>query len=255
MENILDHLTDDPRLDEYIIEVVFEYDYDEALTPKTFIPHSLLRSLILAARPDFPNFFTILDLSLTLKRLILAGVWYDPKNPHMIMWPREYQHALERDISDVGDLHRILLPHLSDIPILEGQPTGVMPENAKFVIKAARAAPRRRKNLWKHIPTPGSCYNRYVVAPKLLHILSPSRNPPIHCYVFSFQNVLSRIEQYIHANRRRLIDPREPNIVDVRNDPLGKVFGVQAFTKIQTGKLILPHLAIVYDNEAWSFFD
>jgi hypothetical protein len=30
---------------------------------------------------------------------------------------------------------------------------------------------------------------------------------------------------------------------------------VQAFTKIQTGKLILPHLAIVYDNEAWSFFD
>jgi hypothetical protein len=131
MENIL---TDDPRLDKYIIEVVFEYDYDEALTPKTFIPHSLLCTLILAAHPDFPNFFTILDLSLTLKRLILAGVWYDPKNPHMIMWPREYQHALERDISDVGDLHHILLPHLTDNPILEGQPTGVMPENAKFVI-------------------------------------------------------------------------------------------------------------------------
>jgi hypothetical protein len=73
--------------------------------------------------------------------------------------------------------------------------------------------------------------------------------------VFSFQNVLSRIEQYIHANRHRLIDPREPNIVDVRSDPLGKVFGVQAFTKIQTGMLIIPHLAIVYDNEAWSFFD
>jgi hypothetical protein len=238
MEHILDYLTDDPRLDEYTIEVVFEYDYDEALTPKTFIPHSLLRSLILAAHPDFPTFFTILDLSLTLKRLILAGVWYDLNNPHMIMWPKEYQHALERDISDVGDLHRLLMPHLTDTPILEGQPTGVMPENAKFVIKAA-----------------GSCRNRYVVAPKLLHILSSGRDPPSRCYVFSFQNILSRTEQYIHANRRRLIDPREPNIVDVRNDPLGKVFGVKAFTKIQTGKLILPHLAIVYDNEAWSFFD
>jgi hypothetical protein len=255
MENILNHLTEDPRLDEYSIEVVFEYDYEEALTPKTFIPHSLLRSFILTARPDFPNFFTILDLSLTLKRLILAGAWYDPNNPHMILWPKEYQHALERDISDVGDLHRILLPHLTNIPVLESQPTGVMPENAKLVFKAAGAAPRHKKNPWKHIPTPGDCYDRFVVAPKLLHILSLSRNPPTRCYVFSFQNVLSRVEQYIHANRRRLIDPREPDIIDVRNDPLGKVFGVQAFTRIQTGKLILHHLALVYDNEAWSFFD
>jgi hypothetical protein len=255
MEHILDHLTDDPRLDEYTIEVVFEFDYDDALIPKSFIPYSLLCPLILAAHPNFPASFTILDLSLTLKRLILAGGWYDPKNPHMIMWPESYQHALKRDITDVGDLHRLLMPHLANTPTLEGQPKGVMPENAKFVIKTEGATPRRRKNPWKRIPTPGSCRNRYVVAPKLLRILSSGRDPPIRCYVFSFQNILSRIEQYIHANRRRLIDPRDPNIVDVRNDPLGKVFGVQAFTKIQTGRLILPHLAIVYDNEAWSYFD
>jgi hypothetical protein len=133
MENILDHLNEDPRLDQYTIKVVFEYDYEEALTPKTFILHSLLRPLILTARPDFPDFFTILDLSLMLKRLILAGAWYDSNNPHMILWPKEYQHALERDISDVGDLHRVLLLHLADIPVLEGQPTGVMPENTKLV--------------------------------------------------------------------------------------------------------------------------
>jgi hypothetical protein len=48
---------------------------------------------------------------------------------------------------------------------------------------------------------------------------------------------------------------KEPEIIDVRNDPLGAVFGVQAFTRSQTGKLILPYLALVNDNEAWSFFD
>jgi hypothetical protein len=255
MENILDHLTEDPRLDEYTIEVVFEYDCDEALTHKTFLPGSLLRLLILSARPDFPDFFTILNLSLTMKRLILAGAWYDSNNPHMILSPEEYQHVHERAISDVGDLHRVLLPHLTDIPVLKGQPTGTMPENAKLVFKVAGAAPRRKKNPWKHIPTPGDCYDRFVVAPKLLHILSLDRNPPTRCWVFSFQNVLSRIERYIHANRHRLIDPKEPDIIDVRNDPLGEVFGVQAFTRIQTGKLILPYLALVYDNEAWSFFN
>jgi hypothetical protein len=50
--------------------------------------------------------------------------------------------------------------------------------------------------------------------------------------VFSFRNVLSRIERYIHANRHRLINPKEPDIIDIRNDPLGEVFGVQAFTRI-----------------------
>jgi hypothetical protein len=255
MEHILDHLTDDPRLDAYVIETVFEFDYDDALIPKSFIPYSLLCPLILAAHPNFPASFTILDLSLTLKRLILAGGWYDRKNPHMIMWPESYQHALERDITDVGDLHRLLMPHLTNSPTPEGLPPSVMPENAKFVIKADGLTPRRRKNPWKRIPSPGSCHNRYVVAPRLLRLLSSGRDRPIRCYVFSFQNILSRVERYIHANRRRLIDPRDPNIVDVRNDPLGKVFGVQAFTKIQTGKLILPHLALVYDNEAWSYFD
>jgi hypothetical protein len=45
---------------------------------------------------------------------------------------------------------------------------------------------------------------------------------------------------------------KEPEIMDVRNDPLGAAFGVQAFTRIQTGKLILPCLALVNDKEAWT---
>jgi hypothetical protein len=102
MEDILDHLTDDPRLDQYTIEVVFEYDWEETLKLKAFTPGSLLRLLILTACPDFPDTFTILDLSLTVKRLALIGSWYDHNNPHMILWPEEYQHVLERAISDVG---------------------------------------------------------------------------------------------------------------------------------------------------------
>jgi hypothetical protein len=231
IRDILDHLTDDPRLDQYTIEVVFEYDWEEALKPKAFTPVSLLRLLILTACPDFPDTFTILDLSLTVKRMVLTGSWYDPNNPHMILWPEEYQHVLERAISDVGDFHRILLPHLVDTPDSEGQSTGIMPENSKFVFKAAGASPTRKKNMWRRIPIPGDCYDRYVVAPKLLHILSLDKSPPTRCLVFSFRNVLSRIRRFIHVNRHRLIDPKEPDIIDVRNDPLGDVFGVQAFTR------------------------
>jgi hypothetical protein len=71
--------------------------------------------------------------------------------------------------------------------------------------------------------------------------------------IFSFRKVIMRVRRYVHANRHRLIDPQEPEVIDVRNDPLGAVFGVQAFTQIQTGKLILPCLALVNNEEAWSF--
>jgi hypothetical protein len=45
---------------------------------------------------------------------------------------------------------------------------------------------------------------------------------------------------------------KEPEIIDVRNVPLGVASGMQAFTRIQTGKLILPCLALVNDKEAWT---
>jgi hypothetical protein len=252
MEDILDHLTDDPRLDQYVIEVVFESAWDESLRPKMFTSGSLLRLLIHTSCPDLPDTFTILDLSLAVKRLILAGSWYDPDNPHMILWPEEYQHVLERAISDIGDLHRTLLPHLMDSPDPEIQFTGIMPENSMFVVKVAGATPTRRKNTWRRIPIPGSHYDRYVVAPGLRRILSLDKKTPTRCVAFSFRNVIMRVRRYIHANRHRLIDPKEPEIIDVRNDPLGAVFGVQAFTRIQTSKLILPCLALVNNEEAWS---
>jgi hypothetical protein len=61
-----------------------------------------------------------------------------------------------------------------------------------------------------------------------------------------------RVRRYVHANRHRLVDPREPEIIDVRNDPLGAALGVQAFTWIQTGKLFLRCLALVNNEDVWT---
>jgi hypothetical protein len=117
-----------------------------------------------------------------------------------------------------------LLPHLVDTPDSEGQSAGIIPENCKFVFKVAGATPTRKKNMWRRIPIPGDCYDRYVVAPALRHILSFDKNPPTRCLVFIFRNVIMRVRQYILANPHHLIDPKEPDITDVRNDPLGAVF-------------------------------
>jgi hypothetical protein len=49
-----------------------------------------------------------------------------------------------------------------------------------------------------------------------------------------------------------LIHPKDTEIIDVRGDPLGTAFGVQAFTRAQLGSLIRRCLAKVYDEEAWT---
>jgi hypothetical protein len=217
------------------------------MKPKSFINGSLLRLLVLTAYPDLPETFTILELSLVIKQLILAVSWYDPNNPHMIIWPEKYQQVFKRTISDAGDLHVLLLPHLVDDTDPMAQFIDVMPETQKFVVKVMGKKPS-----WRSTPAPIDSQAKYVVAPGLRSILSLDKDHPTFCLVFSYQSVLIRVLRYINANRHWLIDPREPNIIDVRNDPLGKAFGVQAFTRVQMGKFILWCLAKVNDEEAWA---
>jgi hypothetical protein len=58
--------------------------------------------------------------------------------------------------------------------------------------------------------------------------------------------------RYIGTHRERLISPWNTDIVDLREDPLGKAFGVQAFTRSQLGHYIRRCLAKVHDEDAWT---
>jgi hypothetical protein len=48
---------------------------------------------------------------------------------------------------------------------------------------------------------------------------------------FSLRAIKIAYLRYYRANMTRLVDPRDPNIVLLFDDPLGKAFGVQAFRK------------------------
>jgi hypothetical protein len=52
---------------------------------------SLFANITQTLCPDLPDTFTILDLSLAIKEVILENKWYDPGNPQMIIWPEPYQ--------------------------------------------------------------------------------------------------------------------------------------------------------------------
>jgi hypothetical protein len=57
---------------------------------------------------------------------------------------------------------------------------------------------------------------------------------------------------YIGTHRECLISPWDTDIIDLREDPLGKAFGVQAFKRSQLGHYIRRCLAKIYDEDAWT---
>jgi hypothetical protein len=202
--------------------------------------------------PDLTDTFTILDLSLAIKQVILENKWYDPGNPRMIIWPEPYRMVFNRAITDVSYLADHLLPYIADDADPLVQNIEPLPDNRKFIIKIVGEKPERGKASWKVRLEPAEKHGKFVVAPGLRAVLATDSRFPTFCLTFSFRSILARTLGYISTNRQRLISPWDTEIIDLREDPLGETFGVQAFTRSQLGYYIRRCLAKVYDEDTWT---
>jgi hypothetical protein len=252
LEEILPYLSEDPRLDYYVIEITFTNVWKEVMRPKRLPKGSFFGSITQTLCPDLPDTFTIFDLSLAIKRVILENKWYDPANPHMIIWPEPYQMVFNQAITDVSYLSDHLLPYTADDADPLVQNIDPLPDNRKFIIRVVGEKPERKNLSWMVRLEPAEKHCKFVVAPGLRAVLASHPKFPTFCLTFSFQSVLARTLGYISTNRQRLICPWDTEIIDVREDPLGAAFGVQAFTRSQLGDYIRRCLAKVYDEDAWT---
>jgi hypothetical protein len=133
---------------------------------------TLFASITKTLCSDLPDTFTILDLSLAIKLVILENKWYDPGNPHMIIWPEPYRAIFNRPITDVLYLADHLLPYVvndADTPMQTIEP---LPDNQKFIVKVSGKKPEREKASWKVKLDPAEKRARFVIAPGLRAVLA-----------------------------------------------------------------------------------
>jgi hypothetical protein len=249
---LLPYLSEDPRLDYYTIEITHSSVWAEVTRPMKLPKGSFFANITMTLCPDLPDTFTILDLSLATKQAILENKWYDPGNPHMIIWPEPNRMIFNRAITDVSYLADHLLPYVvndDDSPVQTIEP---LPDNQKFIVKITGEKPEREKASWKVKLDPAEKHARFVIAPGLRAVLATDSRFPTYCLTFLFRSILARTLRYIGTHRERLISPWDTNIIDLREDPLGKAFGVQAFKRSQLGHYIRRCLAKVYDEDAWT---
>jgi hypothetical protein len=249
---LLPYLSEDPRLDYYTIEKTYSSVWAEVTKPIKLPKGSFFSNITTTLCPDLPDTFTILDLSLATKQAILENKWYDPGNPHMIIWPEPYQMVFNRAITDVSYLADQLLPYVISENDSTDQTIEPLPHNQKFIIKITGEKPEREKASWRVKLDPAERHARFVIAPGLRAVLATNLRFPTYCLTFSFRSILVQTLRYIGTHRERLISPWNTDIVDLRDDPLGKAFGVQAFRRPQLGHYIRRCLAKVHDEDAWT---
>jgi hypothetical protein len=252
LAELLPYLSEDPRLDYYTIETTYTSVWDEVTRPMKLPQGTFFANITKTLCPDLLNTFTILDLSLATKQAILENKWYDPGNPLMIIWPEPYRMIFNRTITDVSHLADHLLPYVVDDVDSPVQNIEPLPDNQKFIIKVSGKKPEREKASWKVKLDPAEKRGRFVIAPGLRAVLATDPRFPTYCLTFSFRSILARTLGYIGTHRERLISPWDTEIIDLREDPLGKAFGVQAFKRSQLGYCIRRCLAKVYGEDAWT---
>jgi hypothetical protein len=158
-----------------------------------------------------------------------------------------------RAITDVSYLADHLLPYVVGDDGSTEQTIEPLPDNQKFIIKITGDKPEREKASWKVKLDPAEKHARFVIAPGLRAVLATNPRFPTYCLTFLFRSILVQTLRYIGTHRERLISPWDTEIIDLREDPLGKAFGIQAFKRSQLGYCIRHCLAKVFHEKPGSF--
>jgi hypothetical protein len=73
LAELLPYLSEDPRLDYYTIETTYTSVWEEVTRPMKLPQGTFFANITKTLCPDLPDTFTILDLSLATKQVILEN--------------------------------------------------------------------------------------------------------------------------------------------------------------------------------------
>lgn len=83
----------------------------------------------------------------------------------------------------------------------------------------------------------------YSVQPAMRELLNTMNYPPSESvHELPYPNFCRYVEQYIHAQRKRLVCPKNPEILDLRGGILEKIFQVKVLHRRQVTQFLRNHL-------------
>lgn len=231
--------------DMLVFEFVFKNEIEELCKPVRFPMGSPLSGLVQFHYPDFRVYFTLVDLVIAMKRLFTSYEMFDNNNPSMILCNPDFEQALNRRAFRIQDIRSVLKPLVQQGPENSIPMPLVIPEFSESVVIVGAALPPSSSLVDKAYPFCDPTH-KYTITQELREVFKNDKFFAPNQKTFSLRALKIAYMRYYRTNMTRLVDPREPNIVLLFDDPLGKAFGVQAFHKIQLNKMIRRCIRSVY---------
>ena len=170
---------------------------------------------------------------------IISRRMYEETNIPIISCSRELGDAIGVKTFHLLELKKAVLS--KTIQVSNGKPDTIhLPEEEikptvhEFLKRASEFDKHQHKN------HDGWC----ILKPSFLHLLKKLPNFPGQG-LLPLRDVKKFLDQYISLRGSKVNDQENSMIVNIKNDPLGKIFGVNKFHRIQTLKFISANIRLV----------
>ena len=194
--------------------------------------------------------FTLVELLLTLKKIIRKGRMYDERNPTVILASTDLEKALGVRACHVTEVRGLVLKQLIVLP----QP---MTNNKEMEEKYEEI--KRSFDTLKENEEPATLVTNRITAERAgsvgamisgtaLFKLKPAFQRVIQEVqenkkdIFTYGEVAALLSTYILERKEKLFDKRNIKIVHVEDDVLGRALGISAFHRSQLHNLLVSQL-------------
>ena len=215
------------------------------------LPTSKLKEFIEAKTGTEKSHFTLAEILIIIKDVVSREKLSDPSNPAVIICSRELEEALDVKAIHVTQVRAQTLNQLVKIPeqmtrettfknIQDGQEIA---EQDKFPRNPTATSNTRIIRSESTAPPVSLNHNmRVEVNPRLLNVVRQAPNTEQQRTIYTYGEITRMLSNYILARKEVLFDQRNIQIALVADDPLGKVFEVNAFHRAQLNALLWKQL-------------
>ena len=227
---------------------------DLLITLFRFKQGAKLKKFLIEKTKEEKTYYSLAEILTLLKDIIRRERLFDERNPSIILCSKQLEEALDQHALHVTEVRDLVLKQVYRLPDQttrdrvtpqEPQQQGNLPRMHSMPVPGGppqAEGPRviRTASIATSIQTNRNA--RFNLKPLFLKVARSVEGTNPSQTIFTYGEVTLLLSKYILARKETLFDHRNIKLVLVKEDPLGKAFGVTAFHRCQVNALLRSQL-------------
>ena len=224
----------------------------------TFRVDAPLKNYIHSKTNSVREIYTLAQLLTILKNIIGDEGLYDPRNTYIILCDTAMEAAFDLPGMHVTEIREFVFRQLELLPEEYQNPVPIQQHNQSVseILPQETANEPTTSTIDSEVEfiEPRICSKvysnknaRFRLKPDFYDLLSVVPSFDKTQTLFAYDEVTELLSKYILSKKDSIFDLRHVKLALVKNDPLGKVFAVDAFHRLQVTSMLRKQLIYVLD--------